>query len=252
MRRFLYRPILLAIDEREKRIATEVENAEKRMSDAQQERNKFESKNKEFDQQRAALQCKAIDEVQAQCQKLLDEARAAALTLRSQLWESLRNESHSLHQQIGQRAQQEVFAIARKTLKDLAGADLEEHLGAVFIRRLHEMKNRGNAYFTEAITTSPGPVFVRSAFDLPVTLRLTIQKAINETFSGEILLQFETAPDLIAGIELNANGYKVAWSIDEYLISMEKSIDDILEENDKRVIKAGNEPQKPELEVKKR
>jgi hypothetical protein len=44
----------------------------------------------------------------------------------------------------------------------------------------------------------------------------------------------------------------VAWSIDEYLISMEKSIDDILEENDKRVIKAGNEPQKPELEVKKR
>jgi F-type H+-transporting ATPase subunit b len=54
---------------------------------------------------------------------------------------------------------------------------------------------------------------VRSAFDLPADQRAAIQNALNETFSAEVRIRFETAPDLIGGIELTTNGQKVAWSI---------------------------------------
>jgi len=43
-------------------------------------------------------------------------------------------------------------------------------------------------------------------------------------------LRFETAPHLISGIELSTNGRKVAWSIAEYLESLEKGVDDLLQE----------------------
>src|ERR1700733_859555 len=80
MKRFLYKPILHAIDEREKRVATELANADKKKAEAQKEGDEFKRKNKEFDQQRAALLSKATDEAQAERQRLLEEARKAAAT----------------------------------------------------------------------------------------------------------------------------------------------------------------------------
>ena len=51
MKRFLYKPILHAIDEREKRIAAEMANADKKKAEAEKESDEFKHKNEEFDRQ---------------------------------------------------------------------------------------------------------------------------------------------------------------------------------------------------------
>ena len=242
MKRFLYKPILRAIDEREKRIATELANADKKKAEAQKESDEFKHKNEEIDQQRAALLSKATDEAQAERQQLLDEARKAAAALSSKRQETLRNEEHHLHQAIRRRTQQEVFAIARKALTDLATTSLEERLGEVFTRRLREMDGQAKKGLGEALKTASDPALVRSAFDLPAEQRAVIQNALNETFSAEIRVCFETAPDLISGIELTTNGQKVAWSIADYLTSLETGVDDLLKEQDKREAKTEPKP----------
>ena len=84
MRRFLYKPILHAIDEREKRIAAELSNADAKKAEAEKERDEFQNKNTEFDQQRAALLSKATDEAQAERQRLLDEAQEGGRRLECQ------------------------------------------------------------------------------------------------------------------------------------------------------------------------
>ncbi len=80
-----------------------------------------------------------------------------------------------------------------------------------------------------SLKTSTDPVRVRSAFELPSEQRAAIQTALNETFSADIQVRFETAPDVISGIELTTNGQKVAWSIADYLASLEKSVGELLE-----------------------
>jgi F-type H+-transporting ATPase subunit b len=230
MKRFLYKPILHAIEEREKRIATELANADIKKAEAQKESDEFKQKNEEFDQQRAALFSKATDEAKAERQRLLDEARKDAVVLRSKRQETLRNEEHNLHQAISRRTRQEVFAIARKALSDLATTSLEECLSEVFTRRLREMDGQAKAGLAATLKTASDPALVRSAFDLPTEQRATIQNAINETFLAEIHVRFETAPNLIGGIELSANGQKVAWSIADYLTSLDKGVDELLKE----------------------
>ena len=79
----------------------------------------------------------------------------------------------------------------------------------------------------------PNPPCVRSAFDLPPEQRAAIENALNETFSADIQVRFETAPDMISGIELSANGQKVAWSIADYLATLEKSVGELLQKEDK-------------------
>jgi F-type H+-transporting ATPase subunit b len=245
MKRFLYKPILHAIDEREKRIAIELANADAKRAEAQKEHDEFQHKNAEFDQQRAALLSKATDQAQAERQRLIDEARKAADALSAKRQETLRNEERNLYQAISRRTQQEVFAIARKALTDLATVSLEERLGEVFTRRLREMDGKAKEALGEALKTVSGPAVVRSAFDVPADQRAAIQNALNETFSAEIRVRFETAPDLIAGIELTSNGQKVAWSIADYLASLERGIDELLKEKDKPEAKAA-----PKLESK--
>ena len=54
LKRFLYRPILDAIDAREKRIAlAELADAAAKRTEAEQERDEFQHKNAAFEQQRA-------------------------------------------------------------------------------------------------------------------------------------------------------------------------------------------------------
>lgn len=230
MKHFLYKPILNAIDEREKRIATEIANADKKKADAQKESDEFKQKNNEFNQQRAALLSKVADEAQTERQRLLDEARKAADTLTSKRQEALRNEDHSLHQSISRWTQQEVFAIARKVLTDLAGTSLEERMVEVFVRRLRELNGKEKELLA---SLKASPLIVRTTFDLPPTQCASTEDAIKEIFGTDTQLQFETVPNLISGIELTTNGQKMAWSIADYLASLEKSIDELLKEKDK-------------------
>jgi F-type H+-transporting ATPase subunit b len=92
------------------------------------------------------------------------------------------------------------------------------------------MDGQAKAGLAATLKTASDPALVRSAFDLPTEQRATIQNAINETFLAEIHVRFETAPNLIGGIELSANGQKVAWSIADYLTSLDKGVDELLKE----------------------
>jgi F-type H+-transporting ATPase subunit b len=233
LKRFLYKPILHAIDSREQRIAKELADADTTKTEAEKEREEFQKKNEEFDQQRDELLSKVKDEAKAVRQRLLDEARQAADALRAKRQDALKREQQSLNDEITRRTQEEVFAIARKTLTDLAGTTLEERMSEVFRRRLRELNDVAKEGLAKALKTSSDPALVRSAFELPSEQRASIQQAINETFSAEIQVRFETAPDVISGIELTAKGRKVAWSIVDYLASLQKSVGELLKEPSK-------------------
>jgi F-type H+-transporting ATPase subunit b len=242
MKRFLYRPILNAIDAREKLVAKELADADAKKAEAQKERDEFQKKNEEFDRQRAALLTKTTDEARVERQRLLDEARKAADALSAKRQEALRGDAQNLNQAISRLTQREVFAITRQALTDLATVSLEERMGEVFDRRLRELDGPAKAGLGEALKKNSEPALIRSTFDLPAAQRAAIQNALNEIFSAEIRVRFETAPDLVSGIELAANGQKVGWSIKEYLASLEKGVGELLKKKDKPEAKIDPSP----------
>jgi F-type H+-transporting ATPase subunit b len=233
LKRFLYRPILDAIDAREKRIAAEFADAEAKKAEARQERDEFTRRNEEFDRQREALLNTAVDEAKAEHQRLLDEARQESDTLRAKWRAALRNEHKNLNEELVLRTQEEVFAIARKTLADLAAVSLEERIADVFIRRLGELGGAERGRLKSAFEAASDPATVRTAFDLPEDQRRVIEEAVRDMLAVETRVRFETAPELVSGIELTAGGYKVAWSIENYLASLEKSVEELLQERPK-------------------
>ena len=224
---FLYKPILKAIDEREKKIAAQLADAAAKKAEAAKEQEDFKQKNIKFDQEKKDLMTKAETEAETEHQKLLESARTDATALKTKLDEARKEAQETLDHEIMQKTRNEVFAITRKALTDLASVSLEEQSGNMFIKRLNELSEEEKKKFRDAFQSSKNPVLVRSAFDIPAKQQAEIKDAVNKILSADTPFQYKNAPELISGIELSANGYKLAWSISEYINSLEKSLPEI-------------------------
>lgn len=232
MKRFLYQPILKAIDAREARIARELADAAATQTAAGKERDDFQHKNEIFDQERAALLRQAIDEAKTERERLLDAARSTADAQSVKNQESLKNEAAIFKRVLRRKAQSEVFAIARRTLGALANTGLEQRAADVFIAQLRALDSDAKIQLTQALRTAKEPSLVRSAFDLAPEQHAAIQHALNETVSADVPLRFETAPELVSGIELTTPGQKLAWSIAHYLGALEESVGQLIAEKE--------------------
>ena len=244
MKRFLYRPILQAIDTREKLIAKELAEAETKRTEAEKERDDFRQRNEAFDRQRAELVSQAEAEVKGQRQQWLDAARQAADDVAAARQAALHTDARTLITVpagfqlvttvdalvagVHFFADDPPASIARKVLAELAAANLEERMSELFTRRLRELPDGQKATLGEALKKSAEPAGVRSALELAAGSRAAIQNALNETFSAEIRIRFAKAPELVGGIELSAGGQKAGWNIAEYLADLEKRLAELL------------------------
>ena len=228
LQHFLYKPILAAIDAREKRIADQLADATRKQTEAQKEHDEFDAKNKAFDEQRGTLLAKATDDAQAEHDRLIDDAKKEADATRTQRAETLKSDNARLSKEITRTASDEVFGIARKTLNDLSTVSLEERIAEVFTRRLREMDDPAKTTMGDAIKASKDPAIVRSTFAQPDDQKASIQNAINETFAADVRIRFETTPDGVCGIELTAGGQKISWTIANYLDSLDARVGELL------------------------
>jgi F-type H+-transporting ATPase subunit b len=228
MKRFLYQPILHAIDERERRIAAQIGAAQEQKAAAEKERRDFQLKNAAFDQQRDEMLGEEMAKAKAEGQRLIESARQEYNALHDRLRQALEEEQHDLSREITQRAQQEVFAIANQALAELADTRLEDAIIHAFIRRLQEMEDQERQGVAEAFRASGKQAMVRTAFPLTSTQQTAIKQALEEHLALSLPIEFETKPEQISGVELVMNGYKIAWSIAAYLAALEKSVAELL------------------------
>jgi F-type H+-transporting ATPase subunit b len=244
LKRFLYRPILNAIDIREKRIAAELADAQNKQAEALRERDEFQKKNTQFDKEYTARMNQVAQDAKAEHNRLLESARQEFNDLRNTLQLALNNEQLGLKDALSLRARDEVFAIARKTLTDLAATSLESRMVEVFIERLQALSDEEKTQLKTAFKTSQEPLQVHSAFALPAQMRESVLHTLKSVLDDSITIEFTTESKVVSGIEVNVNGQKISWSIDHYLASLAKSVNQVLQSNDKD--QAQNESQDKE------
>lgn len=230
LKRFLYRPILEAIATREQGIAAQLQDAEQQKAAARLEREEFQRKNEEFAEQRETRLRTMTEEVTVERQRLLEVARIEAATLRDGFAENLSQEWRAWQREIIQRTQREVFAMTRRTLQDLAGANLEDEIIAVLIHRLQELDPAELAQLKLFSEAASQPVQVRSVSELTAAQRDKIQSALAASLGIQNAPRFETAAENVCGIELVFNGHKISWSVADYLASLEQTLCNLVPE----------------------
>ncbi|MCL7744447.1 F0F1 ATP synthase subunit delta [Guyparkeria hydrothermalis] len=217
LKRFLYRPILEAIDAREKRISNSLAEADATRAEAERERETFEERNADFERQRDRRLKEVAEEAREEHHRLMEAARRSAEQLRERQIESLKREQERLGDELMREAREQVLAITRRALRDLAHRDLEEAMTSVFLERLTSLDEGERQRLTEQLAGEADAVRLRTAFPLSDEQRQRLQKSLSDILVLKASVRFEVAPEIIGGIELATDGEKLGWSIDEYL-----------------------------------
>jgi len=224
LRHFLWGKLIGAIDEREARIAGELAAADVKKKDAERQEEQSCLKALELEAKRDEMMARARQEAENQRAKLVEEARNSVRELERKWREDLDRERGVFFTELRTRAANEILAVTRRALGDLASSDLQQSTVQVFLEKL---RSADEATLRE-VTGAKEPV-VRSAVELPEETRKKIAEILKTRLGAPSQLRFEKHSTMAWGIELRGNGYKIGWAPESYLDSLEEKMKAALE-----------------------
>ncbi len=229
LRHFLYRRIIKAMDERESRIASRLKEASQKKEEALNEAESYRKKQQELLDNKERMLAEVREEVEALRKELIQKAREEVEESKAKWYEALLHEKDSVLADLRRHAAEEVYAIARRALRDLADEELEQYIINTFIKRLHNLDENEKKAISEFYRKPPQEIVIRSAFEIPQKMRQSIQETLQGQTGVNAMIRFLNSPDLICGVELDARGMRITWSLDGYLDALEEDLSRMLE-----------------------
>lgn len=230
LKRFLYKPVVRAMDEREQKIADRLADAARAREDAERDAAEYRRKTEELEHAKEELLAEAGREIEAWKAQRRDEAKQEVDAARQEWDRALQREKNAFLRDLRRRAGEHVFQIARRVLDKLGNASLEERIVDSFLERLQAVHESKRAEIAEAIRNARHRVVVKSAFELPDGLRSRVLDESRKSLGDGVDVEFKVDPEVVCGIELQAAGFKVAWSAGETLDEMEADFEQALNE----------------------
>ena len=232
LKRYLYGPILKAIDDRETQTAKVINQADAIKLDAQLQRKMLEKKNNEFDAKRDELFTKAKNTAHSESAQIIAKAHINADQISKSRLQALERELEHYQQDIALKTLQEVYDVARKVLADLASVELEQNMFECFCKRLQNMTLDEKHNFNKALDAGNTELLIYSAFELTQTqidkVDGILQQVSSAKSNSHFHLKLEVKTTLISGIEIRSNGWKIAWSTEDYLNVLQTFISQLL------------------------
>jgi len=218
MRRFLYGPLLHAIDAREERTAGKLAEADRKNQEADSKAAQIAVQMEDLEKRRLQMMEEAQREADRERTELVAKAREDADVMESRWREELHREQSVFFDEVRRDASVEVLSIARRALEDLASADLERCAAETFLKKLTSVPAG------ELRELCAGGVTVASTNALPVELQTRLQQAIERQVGVpvgvHIEVRFERAPEMAWGIELRGEGRRIGWTPESYFASL--------------------------------
>jgi F-type H+-transporting ATPase subunit b len=220
----LFDRIVRAMDQRQKRIADQLEEAARNKKEAENELEAFRERNRQFDAQRRDMLTEAKGQAEHEHKQLLEQAKSEVGQLRVQWKEALKQQERELLQEIEQQAAQGFRQVARSALAELADTELEHQTVHVFLKRLEGLQPDERTAMEGAIAASNDRLAIATARELGEGLRGEVVRALRERFGQELQVTFETRPDLVCGIQLLAGGQAIGWNFSSYLEALSERV----------------------------
>jgi len=221
LKHVLYRPFLKLMDDREMRIISRQEEAEDAKREAVIEAQSYRKKMEELSAEHEELLVKAKEDAKEFKMDMMKKAKDEIEETKIEWQRDLQRQRDDLTSDLKKYSGQQIYAISRKALRDLANEDLERQTMIVFINRLKNLEESERETIKDFLRDAEQIITVRSAFEVPDEIQQQIRDALADHAEADVRVQFETVDELISGIVMSAKNVEIGWSISGYLDSLE-------------------------------
>ena len=224
LNRFLFKPTLAIVKERDEKIRAELEDADRQKKEAHRERETLTEEKEAVTSQKSALLKTAVDEARQEKERLLRDAHNEYTSLRTTLHAHAEEDKKRLLSEFKETIEDEVFRLARTTLAGLSSISLEEQMVVQFAQRVHQMTPEDKQQILFDLERSSYAVTFRTAFLLSVPSKTLLETACRDLFGPSITCAFERDPSLMSGVEMVTTGHTVGWSIFSSLLAIREAV----------------------------
>ena len=218
LNRFLFKPILRAMAERERTMAEALNRAEQAEQSAEKKALALEKERAALEDARESLMEEAREQVTRWREDTLKSAKDEVETLRNVWMANMTRDRRAFLDGIKQRLVEQVVHIGGKVIRDLADQGLNRQVLQVFLEKVAEGKD-------ELIrNAAKGGILVQSGIPLQEDDAKALQEGLSKWFPDDARIQLESVPELGLGIQVVAGDRKVAWHLADHLRGLEKEI----------------------------
>lgn len=229
LKRFLYGRIIKAMDDREAKIAARFAEAEELKVKANEQAELYEKRNQSLNEAKEQMLNEATMAADAKRKELMEKVRAEVDQVKTRWQDMLVREQDAFFYDLRQRAAKQLYDTARKALRDLADVELEERIIDEFLRRIKALDEEKSVRLRKAITGGGNKVTIQSAFSINAARQTQIEEALKKQITNGFTIRYLQQPDIVSGIELQVNGNKIAWSLNEYLETLVENLTEKLQ-----------------------
>lgn len=228
LKRFLYKPIIRAMEQREKRIAEQLNDAEMREQQATLAVEQFHEKKKVLELQSDEILAEAHRRAAQHKKQLQDEARAEVAEAREHWHRQLLQEKNEFLDDLRGQMASTLQKIARNALKDLADSELEKQMIHLLLNQLSSLDPKFRQQLLHAAENLSEPVRVVSTFALDASVRRHITLMIHTHLSDNVAVEYEESPALLCGIVLTIGEQQLGWNVADYLQQLSEQFEQTL------------------------
>ncbi len=229
LKRFLFAKITGAMDEREKKISSTLDDANSTKRVAAEEAERYRQMNQVLEDERNRILAEAKDEALSVRKSLIEAARAEVEDVKAEWHKSLQREKKSFLLELRGRIGKETLSLVRTVLSDLSNTGLEQRIVDVFAEKFRNMPEEKATQIRKISQTAANEIKVTTAFNLNNDQRNFIVGLLQGRIGGDVSVAFERSANNVCGIELRFPGYKIGWSVESYLDRFEKTVSGALE-----------------------
>lgn len=225
LNRFLYNPIIRAMDRREQRIADQLKQVQHKKDEAEGEIRAYRQKQKELDGQRDRILAEARKEADDERESREKSARKEVELQKHEWLKQLATDRDVFRDEVRRHLTERFYELMRRALSDLADVELEDAIAVSFVRQLQSLDKKTTKTIGDACAQANGNAKVISRFEVSTDARHKIAKAIDQALGTNIKIEYVTDDRVICGIELMAGNQTVRWSISSFLDGFAESVD---------------------------
>ncbi|MEM8808202.1 MAG: hypothetical protein AAGF01_19445 [Cyanobacteria bacterium P01_G01_bin.38] len=235
LQRFLYKPIMRAMAQREASIADRLQSADNREAEAQETVEQYQQLQRDWSTQTQARQHQLHEQIEVERTDRLNQIRTELETQRAQWYEALHQEQTVCLNSLRDYARSQLIQTIRVALQALANTTLEQQMVETFLGQLPELEPSERESLQAAVARQQDPPHwtIGTTFPLEEALQSRLIGAVRTHLLPQSLpdaFTFEIHPEYLCGIELRTQGYKLDWHIEHYLDSLESQFSKALEQ----------------------
>ena len=218
LKRFLFKPILGAMAEREKKMVDVLNRAEAAEEKAKNRARELEAEKTAFEQEREKLMAGTRVQVEKWREETTEAVRNEVKALRNAWVADMNRERQAFLDGLKQRMVEQVMHMGEKVLRDLADQRLNRQVLQVFLEKVAEKSDM------PSMRAAKGEVLVQSGIPLEAEDEETLRAGLGGRFTAKTKIRVESVPKLGFGIQLLVGDQKTAWHLADYLQDLETEI----------------------------